>query len=168
MALNHRYESANHTTHFENDLRCQVDVTAAELDEHMSRIRKAMHPCTTVMDYTLACAFYFASRGIGMSSSSSSSSSLWGLTTGHIGNLITQGTTVAETKHRSDVSVLLMGNGADEQLAGYGRHKTRFTRGGWAGLQAELERDTQRLWTRNLGVLKELTLCVCVLSNGNR
>lgn len=52
----------------------------------------------------------------------------------------------------SDVRVLLMGNGADEQLAGYGRHRTRFNRGGWQGLQEELERDTQRLWTRNLGM----------------
>ena len=67
------------------------------------------------------------------------------------GNLITQGTVVAEDHYRSNVSVLLMGNGADEQLAGYGRHRTRFTRGGWRGLQEELERDTQRLWTRNLG-----------------
>lgn len=67
------------------------------------------------------------------------------------GNLITQGTAIAEERYRSDVSVLLMGNGADEQLAGYGRHRTRFTRGGWRGLQEELEKDTQRLWTRNLG-----------------
>lgn len=47
--------------------------------------------------------------------------------------------------------VLLVGLGADEQMAGYGRHRTVFARGGYAALAAELNLDMGRLWTRNLG-----------------
>ncbi|EOD33955.1 hypothetical protein EMIHUDRAFT_423585 [Emiliania huxleyi CCMP1516] len=36
-------------------------------------------------------------------------------------------------------------------MGGYGRHRTAFKRGGWAGLGAELAADRARLWKRNLG-----------------
>lgn len=45
--------------------------------------------------------------------------------------------------------ILLVGIGADEQLAGYGRHRTAFTRG--HNLEAELCMDMERLHLRNLG-----------------
>lgn len=45
----------------------------------------------------------------------------------------------------------LLGTGADEQLAGYGRHRTSFRERGWGGLASELELDVSRLWLRNLG-----------------
>lgn len=41
--------------------------------------------------------------------------------------------------------------GADEQLAGYGRHRTVFKHGGYEALQHELNKDLTRLWQRNLG-----------------
>jgi asparagine synthetase B (glutamine-hydrolysing) len=47
--------------------------------------------------------------------------------------------------------VLLIGLGADEQLGGYGRHRTVFRRRGEAALAAELEMDVERLWRRNMG-----------------
>ncbi|KAL7496092.1 hypothetical protein ACHAWT_004368 [Skeletonema menzelii] len=51
----------------------------------------------------------------------------------------------------SSAKVLLSGVGADEQLAGYGRHRPTFQRGGYDALQRELKMEVGRLWTRNLG-----------------
>ena len=57
----------------------------------------------------------------------------------------------AGEEYESPAKILLDGLGADEQLAGYGRHRTTFKRGGYALLQEELELDFGRLWKRNLG-----------------
>lgn len=74
----------------------------------------------------------------------------------------------------SRCKVLLVGIGADEQLGGYGRHRTAFRRGGGSTsvadgtassidasastrseemtpLELELNKDLERLWKRNLG-----------------
>jgi len=55
--------------------------------------------------------------------------------------------------YRSQARVLLLGQGADEQCAGYGRHRTVFrkaeeesTGSGWAALDAEMRMDVRRLW----------------------
>eukprot|EP00965_Chrysotila_dentata_P027621 918099-Pleurochrysis_carterae.AAC.1 len=58
---------------------------------------------------------------------------------------------VREGEYTSGARVLLLGMGADEQLGGYGRHRTVFRREGWAGLRAELAAERARLWRRNLG-----------------
>lgn len=44
-----------------------------------------------------------------------------------------------------------MGAGADEQMAGYARHRQRFAQGGWPALAAEIEMEMQRISERNLG-----------------
>ncbi len=41
--------------------------------------------------------------------------------------------------------------GADEQLAGYARHRSTWKRGGGERLAEEIEKDLARLWKRNLG-----------------
>lgn len=51
-------------------------------------------------------------------------------------------------RYRSRARVVLLGIGADEQLAGYGRHRSTFLRGGEEALARELEMDMGRLWTR--------------------
>ena len=57
-----------------------------------------------------------------------------------------------EVRHyRSGARVLLLGSGADEQLGGYGRHRTVFRKEGWAGLATEIHAECERLWLRNLG-----------------
>lgn len=53
--------------------------------------------------------------------------------------------------YQSTCKALLIGIGADEQLAGYGRHRTVFNRSGWSGLAQEMNMDLKRLWQRNLG-----------------
>ncbi len=52
---------------------------------------------------------------------------------------------------RSTCRVIIVGIGADEQLAGYGRHRTTYLRGGITSLENELNLDLTRLWQRNLG-----------------
>lgn len=51
----------------------------------------------------------------------------------------------------SQAKVLLSGVGADEQMAGYGRHRKIYQRGGYEALRVELQMEVNRLWTRNLG-----------------
>lgn len=53
--------------------------------------------------------------------------------------------------YQAQCKALLVGIGADEQLAGYGRHRTTYQKGGLEALHAELDRDLTRLWQRNLG-----------------
>jgi asparagine synthetase B (glutamine-hydrolysing) len=51
----------------------------------------------------------------------------------------------------SQAKILISGVGADEQMAGYGRHRTTYNRGGYEALRMELQMEVDRLWTRNLG-----------------
>ncbi|KAF1318456.1 Vacuolar protein sorting-associated protein 33a, partial [Globisporangium splendens] len=57
----------------------------------------------------------------------------------------------ADQPYTSTARVLLVGIGADEQLAGYGRHRTAFLNGGTQALRDELAMDMRRIWKRNLG-----------------
>ncbi|WZZ87708.1 hypothetical protein YC2023_116287 [Brassica napus] len=51
----------------------------------------------------------------------------------------------------SEARILLVGAGADEQCAGYGRHRTKYRNGSWVALDQEMKLDMQRIWKRNLG-----------------
>ena len=92
------------------------------------------HKLTDILPQSIAIAFYFAARGVGVASSSLS---------------------LPPQPYTSHARVLLSGLGADELLAGYARHRRAFysTRGveGWETLIAELQMDLDRLWIRNLG-----------------
>jgi asparagine synthetase B (glutamine-hydrolysing) len=55
------------------------------------------------------------------------------------------------TQYHSKSKIILVGIGADEQMAGYGRHRSTFNRGGYEALRDELQMEKGRLWTRNLG-----------------
>jgi hypothetical protein len=45
-----------------------------------------------------------------------------------------------------------LGHGADEQMAGYGRHRVSWIKGDYISLNNELNIDISRLWVRNLGL----------------
>jgi asparagine synthetase B (glutamine-hydrolysing) len=53
--------------------------------------------------------------------------------------------------YQTNTKILLLGMGADEQLGGYGRHRTKFLLGGWSNLIKELQFDLSRISVRNLG-----------------
>lgn len=107
-----------------------IDVSYEELQAHRSNIISLIHPHNTEMDFSIACALYFAARGSGT---------------------IREPSTGCLVPYKTPARVLLSGLGADELFGGYTRHATAFTRRGYAGLVAELHLDFNRLGKRNLG-----------------
>lgn len=106
-----------------------VDVSIEESKLEGERVEEVMLPSKSVMDKSIAIAFWFAARGKGYADNDEENK-----------RCITSG-----------VKVLLSGLGADEQTGGYGRHQGYFQRNGWGGLISELQKDVSRLPTRNLG-----------------
>lgn len=96
------------------------------------------------MDTTIGTALWFAARGKGLLCSKDNIQ-----------------TSDAGENYTSPAKILLDGLGADEQLAGYGRHRTTFKRGSWPLLQEELEMDFGRLWKRNLGTADTYYVFIC-------
>ena len=159
-----------------------VDVPYDEVLRNEQRICRLISPLDSTMDFNIATAFWFASRGQGIEKCGGSDGS-----GGVLGAIQEQSTVGAAPllrfassqrevesqtnevapdnnnteKHRDDDSfpihytskarVLLVGIGADEQLAGYGRHRSVFNKGGYEALRTELEMERKRIWTRNLG-----------------
>ncbi|XP_054156384.1 asparagine synthetase domain-containing protein 1-like [Oppia nitens] len=95
-------------------------------DKHIKYLVK---PSQTVLDDSIGCAIWFAANGRGL------------LMEEH---MVTK---VYETPAR----VVLLGMGADEQLAGYTRHRRVFDKQGLSGLIDEIALELDRLSSRNLG-----------------
>lgn len=107
----------------------EINVTQEELQEtRRERICHLVHPLDTVLDDSIGCAVWFAARGRGFIRESGD-----------------------ETPFTSEAKVVLTGIGADEQLAGYSRHRVRFKTSGHRGLLEELAMELGRISTRNLG-----------------
>ncbi|XP_040005111.1 asparagine synthetase domain-containing protein 1 [Xiphias gladius] len=107
----------------------EINVTQEELQKmRQGRICHLVHPLDTVLDDSIGCAVWFAARGTGF---------------------------VMEDNDRrpftSSAKVILTGIGADEQLAGYSRHRVRFKMSGHEGLIGELAMELGRISSRNLG-----------------
>lgn len=105
----------------------QVNVTQAELQKYRSsRINDLLYPLCTILDESLGCAMWFASRAKG---------------------------TITKTniEYESPCRVLLLGIGADELFGGYMRHRTILKHKGWNALKQELDTELARISQRNLG-----------------
>ena len=107
----------------------EVNVPYTETVAHRAKVMALMHPHNTEMDLSISYALYFASRGVGFTSTSSG----------------------ALEAYTSPAHVLLSGLGADELFGGYQRHETAFARHSYPGLIQELSLDFDRLGKRNLG-----------------
>ncbi|KMQ93868.1 asparagine synthetase domain-containing protein 1 [Lasius niger] len=105
----------------------QCNITQMELQLYRaSRICDLLHPLCTILDESLGCAMWFASRAKGI---------LY---------------PVDET-YESPCRILLLGIGADELFGGYMRHRTILKHKGWDALVQELNIELARISERNLG-----------------
>ncbi|XP_076011951.1 asparagine synthetase domain-containing protein 1 [Genypterus blacodes] len=107
----------------------EINVTREELQtSRQERVGHLVHPLDTVLDDSIGCAVWFAARGAGLISEDD-----------------------GQRLFTSSAKVVLTGIGADEQLAGYSRHRVRFQASGQEGLIQELAMELGRISTRNLG-----------------
>ncbi|GAA5833927.1 hypothetical protein JCM3766R1_002474 [Sporobolomyces carnicolor] len=143
----------------------KVDVPYEEMLRHRQTVIELMKPQDTVMDLSIAVAFYFAARGQGtlaepLSSTSTSRSTCEPPDTRRV-----------PEPYDSTARVLLSGLGADELLGGYSRHRKAYNQyapasssssppplpdspeghARWTSLIDELQMDLSRIATRNLG-----------------
>lgn len=107
----------------------EINITQEELQEmRRKRICHLVHPLDTVLDDSIGCAVWFATRGTGFIAKDND-----------------------QKIFTSSAKVVLTGIGADEQLAGYSRHRVRFKTSGYDGLIQELAMELGRISSRNLG-----------------
>ncbi|KAF7244998.1 Asparagine synthetase domain-containing protein 1 [Varanus komodoensis] len=107
----------------------EINVTLEDLKTtRQQHIRHLVYPLDTVLDDSIGCAVWFASRGEG---------------------LITHQENTGP--YKSPAKIVLTGIGADEQLAGYSRHRVCFKKHGLEGLNEELGMELGRIASRNLG-----------------
>ncbi|KAM8857963.1 asparagine synthetase domain-containing protein 1 [Synchiropus picturatus] len=107
----------------------EINVTQEQLQTmRQDRICHLVYPLDTVLDDSIGCAVWFAARGVGLLTQH-----------GH------------QKSFSSSAKVILTGIGADEQLAGYSRHRVRFKTSGYEGLIQELSMELGRISSRNLG-----------------
>ncbi|CAP26172.1 Protein CBG06229 [Caenorhabditis briggsae] len=105
-----------------------VNVDKKTLEQHRTEsIALAAEPAVTVLDDSLSCVLWFALRGEGLDSDNM--------------NPVT-----------SPATTCLLGSGADELLAGYARHRTRFEKEKIPrNIAEECENELRRLGSRNGG-----------------
>ncbi|KAG5076345.1 hypothetical protein JHK82_055040 [Glycine max] len=114
----------------------EIDADLSDLVFETSHVMSLINPANTYMDLNIGIALWLAAGGDGWVSDAN--------TYDNDGNHV-------RIKYKSNAKILLVGSGADEQCAGYGRHRTSYRRGSWLGLHEEMRLDMQRIWRRNLG-----------------
>lgn len=128
----------------------RVDADVDEVHAVASRLAALLRPARTVMDRNIGAALWLAARGEG-----------WVEAEAPRRLAETRGDAPVRVRvpYASRARVLLLGQGADEQCAGYSRHRDAFRRGGgggetgrdWEALRDAVRLDVRRLWRRNMG-----------------
>lgn len=114
----------------------EIDADLSDLTLETKHVMSLINPADTYMDLNIGIALWLASGGNGWVSEG-------------IGDEL--GENYQRISYKSEARILLVGAGADEQCAGYGRHRTKYRNSSWLGLHEEMKLDMQRIWKRNLG-----------------
>ncbi|KAG9140921.1 hypothetical protein Leryth_010441 [Lithospermum erythrorhizon] len=114
----------------------EIDSDLPSLSAETKHVMSLLNPAKTYMDLNIGIALWLAARGEGRVYERQ-------------GNI--DANVCDYTCYKSNARILLVGSGADEQCAGYGRHKTKYKHSSWFGLHEEMKLDMQRIWKRNLG-----------------
>ncbi|XP_017223437.1 uncharacterized protein LOC108199924 isoform X2 [Daucus carota subsp. sativus] len=114
----------------------EIDAKLSSLTSEIKHVMSLIKPADTYMDLNIGIALWLAAGG-----------------NGRVDEFIGLDNDVVHhhVKYKSEARILLVGSGADEQCAGYGRHKTKYRLGSWPRLHEEMKLDMQRIWKRNLG-----------------
>ncbi|KNA12864.1 hypothetical protein SOVF_122220 isoform B [Spinacia oleracea] len=114
----------------------EIDADLSNLTMEMKHVVSLINPAKTYMDLNIGLALWLAAGGDGWVHEADISAQLEGY---------------QRFRYKSEARILLVGSGADEQCAGYGRHRTKYRSSSWLGLNEEMKLDMQRIWKRNLG-----------------
>nr|XP_043624661.1 asparagine synthetase domain-containing protein 1 isoform X2 [Erigeron canadensis] len=114
----------------------EIDADLSKLTLETKQVMSLINPSNTYMDLNIGIALWLAASGDGWLSEEVD---------------MNNNPEHQRVKYKSDSRILLVGSGADEQCAGYGRHRTKFRQSSWVGLNEEMKLDMQRIWKRNLG-----------------
>lgn len=147
----------------------EVNLCLEDIEKARQRILELIFPADSVMDFNISSILWHASKAKGVvydgdypeisswvTRYSELNPSLHGDQTSMTGDTekdrsISLNLSGSYHSYVSKAKVLISGLGADELLAGYGRHRTVFRKQGLQSLASELERDFNRIWRRNLG-----------------
>ncbi|XP_059655687.1 uncharacterized protein LOC132302766 isoform X2 [Cornus florida] len=114
----------------------EIDAELSKLPLETKHVMSLINPAKTYMDLNIGIALWLAAGGDGWVYEGIGSDGY---------------EECQRVQYKSESKILLVGSGADEQCAGYGRHKTKYRHGSWLVLHEEMKLDMQRIWKRNLG-----------------
>ncbi|KAL7170644.1 hypothetical protein ACSBR2_035512 [Camellia fascicularis] len=119
----------------------EIDADLSKLTSEAKHVTSLINPAKTYMDLNSGLALWLAAGGDGWMCEERIYNSNNNYDNGDYQRI----------KYKSEARILLVGSDADEQCAGYRRHRTKYINGSWLGLHEEMKLDMQRIWKRNLG-----------------